>query len=283
MKKIAILSFIIGSTYIGHTQCGFTPACNNPITGAYLSNQNYNGDQCFQGPMVISTSVNWNNIYNWVFNSVQNQQTINVPYGGNVYSNGYTTLNQVNFTGNGHLWVQGGETHVFSGTSNNSNPSAYNTVTISNGGLFFYNGIQYQAGDTIQFPGNASNRVYVLGCDNTPLGLTSILYFEVGRNYMKWEVDSTNFKQVEIMCSHSDLSVEYDDMIWTKVDSSFKIKDIYQVTTKGTYRIKVGNDYSFMTDFDMNTNLPPNSTSTEPKRIILYKTPNGYNATKILR
>jgi len=272
MKKTILISLLSGISYISQAQCNFTPPCNNPVTGSYLTNQSFNGDQCFQGPMTISTSVNWNNIYNWTFNNVLNYQTINLPYGGNIYTNGYTTLNQVNFTGNGHLYVQGGETHLFSTTSNNSNQGSFNTVTLSDSALFFYNGIQYQVGDTIQLSGNASNRIYVLDCSNIPLGF-SILFYEIGYDFLDWKVDPVNFKEVEIMYSSDDPYVQNPDTYtWTKIDSSKNLIDTYHVKKVGIYRIKVGNDYSFMCNFNFlkgNNNLP---LQNEPlKKVELYE------------
>lgn len=234
--KTLLFSFILlfGVNFLTNGQCNYSFPCSNPIHSSCLNNTSYTGDQCFYGPMIINTSNNWNNFMNLSFqNDVHVQQTINIPQGGNIYSDGSNDFASVNFQGNGKMYISGQQTIIYQMNSNNSNSGSENIIYLINGSTLIYNNVQYYVGDIIQLPGNLSNRVFIYGCTNTVLPIT-FESFELKGGKLYWKVDLYEGVPLQIeYASNAEPSYFIASEVTSNLTGSIKAEI-------GFYRLRVG-------------------------------------------
>jgi hypothetical protein len=232
--KNFIFTLLISISFLNASaQCNYTFPCATPIHDSCLSNASFNGDQCFQGPMIVANSNNLNNWMSLVFkNHITMQQTLNMPAGASIYSDGWNSFTSVNFTGNDRMYISGQQTIITALTSNNSNPGSLNIIYLVNGATFFYGTTQYYVGQYIQLPGNSSNRIYIEACSNIALPIT-IQNFQLKNGRLEWRVNLQQNEGVELEYASNSDSTHFQTVKFSNLS-----QDSYSAEL-GFYRLRV--------------------------------------------
>lgn len=271
MKKIIILSWVIGSTYIGNAQCVTQPTCVNNVTLTCtdISNQSVNGSPCFHGQGTIPTSYNINNANFYVFEPggqdstqycYQNVNFQNGPKKGFAGEGNVIIYGNTSFDGQDTFVVHNNSTLLMQYAIGNNGA---NTIVLEGNGSVKVGGmnnqVQYYAGDIMHTGGNSSNDIHVVACiSSIPLSIV-IIEFKLYHNTIHWRTQGSEPIEVQI-------AENPKKPIFHTIYITSNQEDSLDIHTNGLYRLKVGEVISDTIPYEV-----IDFTKSEPNKIYYFR------------
>lgn len=216
MKRVLLITSLLLTIVLNlNAQCWTQPGCTNEVqVSGNISNQNYNGNTCFDGAGYIMPNVNFNN---WNFLSFSGSlvvnQTVNMNNRSNIYANGSIEFKHLNFFGGDTLFANGAII-LDKVNSNNSTKEHPNVIIISETSSLLVSGQQYVANTVIKQNNGTGNEIYVKSCSQITLPV-KLSEFYMSGSTVWWKMETQ-----DNVGSYM-LKGTYDGKIWQDIAMIF--------------------------------------------------------------